>query len=544
MKRLFFISLTLFLLAPALYAQTGSIGTLPLVRNDKASKIGNTAPPDSVKYSRALRVYNRLVAARGDYRYPVPKFVMSRAERMVAGMFYQSLEIVLEEKAYDVCSRYGDAALATLLGHELTHYYENHAWRRGFAHDFRDLKVGITLDSLRDDVTNETQADYLGGFLAYSAGYPVFEKGTELMGDLYAAYGLPAQINGYPSLPDRQMLNARSTEKLRRLVDLYDMANLMTAIGKYSEAYAFYQYVLQEYQSREIYNNVGVAAVLDALQYFSDKEMRFHLPLELDLESNASRGLDNKATERDRLLGEAIRHFNAAIHLDPDYAPAYLNKACAYFLLGDTARAYFYAASEAREVARKTGYAKTETDVEVLLGILEASGGDTTAARRILTAAQSKGSALAAANLRVLLNEPAPPAVFAPAGKAERIDSLSLAMVTNPIMIDDEYSVKVLDGLWFHQNPKLGRQSRLLICDSDLAGFFYIFHLTNPGYTGKTLTGIGMGDTRERIVKAYGPPKRSVETPQGQLLAYAKILFVLGADGGLERWANYMFMRK
>ena len=185
--------LLLFLLfiTPALaVAQERSFGTLPLVNKAKAPSLPGAKLADSTAFRKALTVYNRLVQARGDLRFPVPAFSMRREERRVAGIDYDQLEIILEEKAYQVCNSYGadaEAAMAFLLSHELTHYYEKHAWRRGFVADYSDLKIGMKLDSLIDGAANETEADYLGGFLAYSAGYGLFDKGGDLIQKLYTA---------------------------------------------------------------------------------------------------------------------------------------------------------------------------------------------------------------------------------------------------------------------------------------------------------------------------------------------------------------------
>lgn len=527
------------------FAQNRSFGTLPLAQKPNVSGPAGNKMDDSPKYHKALKVYNRLVEARGDFRYPVPSFAMRNEERRVAGMDYDLLEITLEEKAYDVCESYGEAseaAIAFLLGHELTHYYEKHAWRSGFAHDFKDLMIGMQLDSLMDDAANETEADYLGGFLAYSAGYGLFDKGGDVIQKLYAAYGLPPKLPGYPSLPDRQVMSKRTGEKLERLVELFDMANLLTAVGNYPEAYEYYRFVLQEYQSREIYNNLGVTAVLDALQYFKEGELKFRYPVELDLESSGTRG-SGMVDARAKLLRQALLHFDAAISLDPDYAPAYLNKACVYALLGDAKRARFYAAEEAGPKARQENkYPKTALDVDILIGILEANKGDTEKAKKIFTDAAAAGSALATVNLKILNNEALDAEMPGPGGllKAERIDDQALAAIAEDIKIDVNKSIALSKNLIFHQNPAQGANSRLYVSQNERSGVNTLFHITGSGYQGKTVRQIGLGDDRAAIVKSYGEPLRSVETPLGQILVFKKIIFILGADGKLERWMNYM----
>lgn len=530
-------------LPAGILAQNRSFGTLPLALKPGVTGEAGAKIEHNPKYELALKVYNRLVAARGDFRYPVPAFSMRREERSVAYMNYDKLEITLEEKAFDVCAAYGDAAesaIAFLLGHELSHYYEKHAWRRGFVSEFKDLKIGMTLDSLVDDAAHETEADYLGGFLAYSAGYGMFDRGADLIRKLYAAYGLPNRLPGYPDLADRETMSRRTAEKLARLVDVFEMANLLTAIGNYADAGQYYRFVLMEYQSREIYNNLGVMVALDALQYFKPGEVKYRYPLELDLESSARRGM-GMADTRALLLRQALLHFDAAISLDPNYAPAYLNKACVFALLGDAKRARFYAEEEARAIAEQNNYAKTALDAGVLLGILEADKGNAEQAKLLFRQAAAGGSSVGAINLKILNNEPPAMERAAPAGpqKAERIDGQTLAAIADAASYDPDKSVALSKTLSFHQNPKQGDNSRLFISQNERTGITTFFHITGTGYAGKTIRQTGLGDDRAAIVAAYGEAQRTIETPGGQIMVYKRMLFILNADGKLTRWANY-----
>ncbi len=359
----------------SLCAQDRSFATLPLAQKPNAIRSAVTLGKETPQYKKAVSVYNRLVQARGDSRYPVPSFALLKEVNRMAAMDYAKHEIILEEKAFEVCNSFGnqsDAAIAMLLAHELTHYYEKHGWRKGFVENNIDLDIGLRLDSLVDYAAKETEADYLGGFLVYSAGYGLFDKGPDVLAKLYQAYNMPVgRTEKYPSLSDRQSMGRRSAEKMAQLVEVFDMANLLTAIGNYTDAYAFYYYVLMVYQSREIYNNLGVTAVLDAMQYFGPAELKYRFPVELDLTSTATRNV-LAAPNRDSLLRQALLHFDAAISLDPHYAPAYLNKANAYALLKDYNRARFYAGVEARQTALKHNYPKTALDADVLTGILDA----------------------------------------------------------------------------------------------------------------------------------------------------------------------------
>lgn len=524
----------------ALQAQDRSFRTLPLVNKPASSRFSSqqASPVSPEEESRIQQIYNRLVQARGDFRYPVPGLVIRPEEQYVAFMNYDKLEISLEVKALEVCRPYGDAGIAFLLGHELTHYYEKHAWRRGFVAENKDLNIGMVLNEVADATAHETEADYLGGFLAYTAGYGLFDEGNEVIGKLYEAYGLPEEINGYPSLSDRKALATRSAERLESLVDLFEMGNLLAAIGQYGEAYTYYREILKSYQSREIYNNLGVTALLDAMDRMKEEEKPFVLPVQLDLYSTASRG-SGMAVDPMQLVRQAILHFDAAISLDPGYAPAYLNKACAYTLLKDYPRAEFYAIWEARERARSNGWAKTEQDAEILRAVLLAMQGKKPEARAILVGEEAKGSALAATN-RARLDGEVLPLVPVTGGLSatERIDNLTMAKISSDVRVDDKYT-RPLDGMNFHKNPGQGPESVLLVNERIASADLLLVHMTRPGYSGATARGLKEGASGQEVVQAYGEPRRTVQTPAGRILVFPQILFIMGNDDRLERWATY-----
>jgi hypothetical protein len=125
------------------WCQDRTFGSLPLIQKLGAVVPKSTSSVDSIQYRRVLNIYNRLVQARGDFRYPVPTFNLSTEEEHCAFINYKLLEIQLEVKALEVCNSFGadsETAIAFLLAHELTHYYEKHGWRNSFAEDFKNLK--------------------------------------------------------------------------------------------------------------------------------------------------------------------------------------------------------------------------------------------------------------------------------------------------------------------------------------------------------------------------------------------------------------------
>lgn len=518
-----------FLLDAALtIAQDRSFGTLPLVQNSTSRMADQTKIVGTTEYYKALDVFQKLVQARGDFRLPVPKFSLLNSDYRVAFIDYDKLEIVLEKKAYSVCEAFGDkkeAAIAFLLGHELTHYYEKHAWRREFIYDFKDLPIGIELAGLHDDVIHETEADYLGGFLAYSAGYGLFDKASELIQKLYAAYKLPDTIKGYPTLQDRKILSQRSAEKLTYLVDLFEMANYLNALGYYEESLQYYAYVLQQYSSRELYNNLGVTALMCALKLFAPDELKYRFFTELDLESTARGSGDSLV--RKKYLHQAILQFDAAISLDPDYAPAYFNKAVAYALLNDLKRSRFYAESEAQLRSTSGTFQKTAIDAEILIALLDAIEGNTENARQNLTRLAANGHIMAKINLDILNGDTTTDAKSKTPQKFKNVKSpASLNEISKALELGDELPVdtiittKLDKNLNYHQNNPLKPGLQFKISENISANrqiVFMSYKDIDPNPSDQVLL---TGTTREKIMSTYGSPYNIVETPNGQLFVY------------------------
>lgn len=364
MKTLY-LPLLVLLLHTALQAQSDPKKIYPLVHKSReAASPSDPSPIDSAIFQHTLQIYNRLLQVHGDSRLPAPKLVMTHDEHSMVWVDFAKTELGLEEKAFKVAVSYGaetDAALASMLAQALTYYFEKQA-----------SLSSTSKDSVPTEGSLVAKAEYLGHFLAYNAGYGFFEKSPELMTRLYSAYGLTDKMESFPDLSDRVKSSRESVEKARKLIELFEMGNYLAVLHKYEDARQYYEYVLQAYQSRELYNNAGVCALLDALAHFSpnEREVKFKFPMELDLTPPiGARGGDELKEARIRLLQTAGRHFDEALRLSPGYAPAHLNKACAFATLGEVQQALDYAETQAGLLAQLPGNEKTARDLSVLLGI-------------------------------------------------------------------------------------------------------------------------------------------------------------------------------
>ncbi len=521
--------------------QSRAIGTLPLIDKGNAIVDFNENLNHTPAFDRIEKIYSNLVNARGDFRYPVPELFLLDQEAHAAYIDYATNHIILEKKAYDICDRYGDPAIAFLLGHELTHYYEKHAWRSAYAKENNDLDIGKSLSEMVDGVANETEADYLGGFLAYTAGYGMFEKSDSIIQNLYKAYQLDEKMPGYPNLQDRMTLCKRSTEKLGLLVDAFDLGNNLAATGKFSLAYKVYAYILHYFQSRELYNNLGVFATINAMELFHPDSLKFKYVSELDIKFQGSRNTDVPIkTQINNILDQAIGHFNAAINLDPNYVPAYLNKANAYALKREWSKALYYLNEEAlpKAIASPEKYKKTLEDIKILQAIIEFYSGNVDVAKTKLES-MSNTNPLAKLNLSALNGEKINKSILKKVkNSSDQIDGMTLDSFFNDRTFDVGKVVEITNDIVFFQNKPIRKGYAIFFLD-DMSDKRkknrFAFISTVNGYQGATQKGISLDDDRKKVIEMYGEPVSEIETTEGQILAYEDIFFIIDKSK-VKKW--------
>ncbi len=492
------------------------------------------------KKAVAQKVFDALLVGRGDFRMQAPTLVLSKQARYMASFNPEQVQITLEEKAYDVCATFGKDslnALAALLSHELTHYYEKHDWNRHFARTNEGMETTRQLENMKEGLKQETQADYIGGFMAFSVGYNTYGIMPELLKKCYKAYDFPEDLPGYPSLSDRLEMVNTAMAQLKDLQIVFETANLLSILGGYADANTYYRHILETYQSREIYNNAGVNAALAALTMLDPGEMPYALPLELDPASRLFGIKSNdqeKEARKNALLKTALEQFDRALLLDENYPIAYLNKACVLTLQGQWDDAE-YTIRKGKKKA--TGNAAT-ADFEVLDGIIAAQQKDNPGATQHWELAKKLGSSLAQANLDVLQDAPMPGIATPPATKGlEEIEQFPLADFLAAPTTDREVKVneKIICGVRQFKN------SRLFIHYANGGKNYALVQETQPNYKGRTLRGIGLGDGQDKVMAAYGKSPRSLAFPSGMVWVYPEtnLFFRFSLQAKVESWGVY-----
>lgn len=294
-------------------------------------------PKSHPAHKRCIKVYNKLKKAIGDQRTTLPNImVMERTKRVAS---YRSMDnaIIIEKTAYDICQKMGEnseSALAFLIGHELTHFYQQNYWKnRGKVTHFL-LKHEI----LKKYALEDEEADSYSAFVAYLAEYNTLEIIPTLLEQIYDGYHLNKEIEGYPSLTERKKVVRTVQRKVRKFIQMYESANYYVAIGWNLQAISCYGYLLKFIKTKELYHNIGVVLLATAIEHPESNGYSFLYPIDVDLTNVFERPYSVQGGQT-KLLTDAESYLKKALVLDGNYCSAYLNLSCVYDLKGDVTNA-------------------------------------------------------------------------------------------------------------------------------------------------------------------------------------------------------------
>lgn len=524
---------------------------LPLILMIGTASAQNTVPEADVQIIQG--VLNNLIRAINSTRQTPWLTVRSDNEGHAA--CYKPLEnrIYLHSQLLDICRSFGDDslnALAGVLGHELAH------WERDgpFGSRPRSRKEKSTSgQNRRGHVRDrEEQADYLAGFYGRQAGYNALAVFPDVLDKIYREYGLDDEIENYPSLKERKEIAFKVRDRLDELVFIYNMANNLSLIREYERARQCYDHIIEEFNSREMMNNAGVAYTLHALELMGDEYAGYIYPLELDADTRllgirVTDGLVNRATRGtgpqdsirgSRMLDSAAKRFELAMKVDPGYSPALINRATIYILKRD-----YHNAEILLDSALKLDNGEvTRVKVAVQLAMIHAIRGDSAGARNKLdeieTIAGSLGiTALVDVN-RALLDK-----------KSFQLPNAQGLEISRETIDGIRASEDVMEGM-VRVRETIGREGMEIV--GGMTEYATVARLTNKkswvqfvctnnGYTRQSGNDISIGSTGNQVLLCYGSSPRIVQAVQGSyyIYDYSKIIFLVGQDGRVLRWMIY-----
>lgn len=335
----------------------------------------------TISLADAELVLQRLYKANGIFLNQSPPQLEIRYEkRRVAAYFPRQNKIVLEQATLDVCNSFGHKsldALAFIIGHELTHFYQKYHPVVGGSTNYLGFHK-----SMNAEIKIEKQADIHGLFNAYLADYKAFDILPDLILELYKQYDLlNVKPQGYPPLHERQNIANEVIAEVQKMVKVHDISTYLTAIGKYDLALAGFEYLEQYYKGKEIYNNLAVNAMLEAINFSATDVDKMLYPLEIDWNARIKepfRGYESlSASEqayRTRLLYQAENYLSISKTYDDRHFSSQLNWMCLLSLKGhyDAAITYYYR----NNLAAMGSTVREQALMRLILGIVYAKKGN------------------------------------------------------------------------------------------------------------------------------------------------------------------------
>ena len=203
------------------------------------------------------QVFDRVAATfhLRDGRRPPSLKVLAKQDGPPRGAYFDpnTREILVEQDLIDRLrkdSALGDDALAFVLGHELAHFYGDHRLTAATGQ--------LPPDRLR---YLEEEADRKAILHAHLAGYGGASVAPAVIQAIYTFYGLPSDLEGYPSLEVRASSAGELVTSLRPLLPLYPLAIALILNEDLAEAALVLDYLGDQFHSPDLVHN---AAVLQA----------------------------------------------------------------------------------------------------------------------------------------------------------------------------------------------------------------------------------------------------------------------------------------
>ncbi|GAA4418152.1 hypothetical protein GCM10023187_51280 [Nibrella viscosa] len=308
-----------------------------------AAMAGPILPPTHYKHRVTDEVCRRIAAAYGN---PLvrPRLEIWSKPGQIALFDVEPGGVVvlrLDERLYDRCRTYGPDslhALACLIGHELGHFYQ----QQGFIPAYGPSSGLVSPQPARttaERTRKEAEADRFGLYYGYLAGYDTYRLLPSVLRAVYADYRLSHQLPGYPSLNERLALAEEERRRFRPLALAFEAGQLLWMTQHYEAAISCFSHVLNQFRSKEVYNNLGVIRLTQALGKTATREVPYAYPFEWDpghrLRLGSLRSGPANGKQVAGWLQQAKEYFKGAEQLDPTYATAAVNLACTYSLLGN-----------------------------------------------------------------------------------------------------------------------------------------------------------------------------------------------------------------
>ncbi|MEM7374514.1 MAG: hypothetical protein AAF587_38335 [Bacteroidota bacterium] len=288
--------------------------------------------------NKCTKILKKLWAKQGGIDLPTIEIVGIGAYGKPAEYDVNGQRILLDPKTYQLClslPNLGEEALAFLIAHELIHSYQHSSF------DYKSLGFFVETTSIKDWAKQdqirrkkmETQADIWGAILCYMAGYQVEQSIPAFIDELYEAFDLAEEDPGYDSKTERLAIAKRAQKEVRKSIQIFEMANYLSVLQRHDKDTILYRYLTDQFRSAEFYNNLGISYLRLALPKLDEPYRSLPYPFLMDTETRLKQAISKQKFDIGRMIRVGISQFDLIPDLNPDYDPAYLNRAIGYHML-------------------------------------------------------------------------------------------------------------------------------------------------------------------------------------------------------------------
>ena len=536
-------------------------------------------------------------------------------QSLAIAMFHDKGQAVIEIEnwTYNICTetlgKDSLNGLVFIIAHELVHFIKKHEERHRFQKEIKidsvDIKDSTIIpqkmidffnkspkDSLirafrtmvnRYNIRkNEAEADLHAGFIAYLAGYDIREAAPVFFDTTYKYFKLDTEKGKYVSLEERKAIVEMTSKQLDTLVQIFEMANLLTVSGEYGKAVECYKYVRKHYASPALLNNIGVTMILESLQHFDKDMLRYYLPFTLNtsLVKNNSKGLPSDTSKTNPLvkLNKAIEYFDEVQLRYPKNYEAFLNESIANFLIAIFNKTddapdslnilYAKAAAHKSKNACETGdhSKKALSDIYCMLSIIEHSISNKEQTKHYYNKSKNENELNELLNKnKHIVDNTAVATSFAGSSTNSICDTNELVFGTTTMVnlyddVNDRWDLSVIlkenklgeKLLFTTKSFDNGKLSNVEVLSNNIVLEFYSVFQTNDLYTMNSACGMKNGMNMERLGPRYGSKPKIIQTRSGSYHNYqlapfddGPVTFTRGTNfysansGKVDRWFIY-----
>ncbi len=285
-------------------------------------------------------IFKNIISSIGNNFPTPPKLAFSNTVNNPAWISPSKNTIYIEKKLINfLCDddNFTDK-IAYIISHEVAHHYLNHGWMKDVDFSYSSTIGDYIYDqsySVDQRKNDEIQADNFGGFYSKIAGYNSLDYGSEVLSQVYQFYGLKHEIKGYPSLNERTEIVNSNINRTEELAKIFEFGNIALITENYYEAQSCLNHILNSnFNSREIYNNLGVIYLLQAIKGSNEIISKFSYPIFLEQTSRAKNlSRSGSITTTKDLLIKSKSFFELSISKDNDYKKPYVNLLIADLIL-------------------------------------------------------------------------------------------------------------------------------------------------------------------------------------------------------------------